>query len=157
MGLRGPKTGHIGTPSVRLRASLSVGGLDSCWEWQGAQANGYGVLWVDGRPQYVHRLVWTHLRDPIPDGLTLDHLCRNSACANPRHLEVVTHRENILRGTGVSAQHARKTHCKRGHEFTSENTRIETNGARRCLTCERARRRSASASGDSPRISPESA
>ena len=70
---------------------------------------------------------------------------RNPACVNPAHLEAVTHRENVLRGAGVSAIQARKTHCKHGHEFTPENTmKVRTpsgNGGRRCRTCDRIRKR----------------
>ncbi|WP_414654556.1 HNH endonuclease signature motif containing protein [Intrasporangium sp.] len=76
---------------------------------------------------------------PIPEGLVLDHLCRNRACCNPAHLEPVTIRENILRG-----EPANRTHCPHGHAYTPENTRIDNN-MRSCRTCirERARRRRA--------------
>src|SRR5688572_21764976 len=69
----------------------------------------------------AHRLMYVALRGPIPDGLELDHLCRNHACVNPWHMEPVTGRVNKLRGTSPSAVHAAKTHCPKGHAYTPEN------------------------------------
>jgi hypothetical protein len=118
---------------------LSVGGLDACWNWQGKLTDGYGRIW-DGparRAYRSHRVIWTLLRGPIPEGLTIDHLCRNRACGNPRHMELVTRRENVLRGEGHTAVNAAKTHCSRGHEFNEENTKWRTDGTRCCKTCRR--------------------
>ncbi|NED52837.1 HNH endonuclease, partial [Micromonospora aurantiaca] len=69
-----------------------------------------------------------------------DHLCRNRACVNVTHLEIVTNRINILRGETLQAANAAKTHCIRGHEFTPENTYVK-NGGRDCRTCARERQR----------------
>lgn len=71
--------------------------------------------------------------------LELDHLCRNRRCCRPDHLEPVTHKENVLRGMAPSAINARKTHCKRGHEFTAENIYPSPDGVRRCRECRRLR------------------
>ncbi|HEY7824270.1 MAG TPA: HNH endonuclease signature motif containing protein [Acidimicrobiia bacterium] len=73
-----------------------------CWEWIGATAgNGYGKINVKGRdhyPEFAHRVGWELLVGPIPDGLVIDHLCRNTLCVNPDHLEPVTHKVNVRRG-----------------------------------------------------------
>lgn len=98
-----------------------------CWEWTGSTNRGYGVtsVVVDGRwrNRKAHRVAWQQLRGEIPEGLVLDHLCRNTWCVNPDHLEPVTLVENIRRGIGMGPRNAQKTHCKKGHEFTPENTR----------------------------------
>ena len=112
-----------------------------CWTWTGSMSSdGYGRYhWRD--EQLAHRVAYRAWVGPIPPGMTLDHLCRNRACVNPAHLEPVSLRENIMRGSGVCAQHARQTHCKRGHEFTSENTYRYPDGRRGCRACMRANRR----------------
>lgn len=114
-----------------------------CWVWGGSKSKGYGSFYIRGHKNLrVHRIAYTLLKGPIPVGLTIDHLCRNRACCNPDHLEPVTNRENVLRGVGVTAVHARQTHCVNGHPFTPENTRPHWRGGRRghgrsCAQCER--------------------
>lgn len=115
-----------------------------CWLWTGERNNaGYGVVdarnRVDGtgRPLRAHRVVYEMLIGPIPAGLVIDHLCRVPLCVNPAHLEPVTDRINALRGIGIAAVNAAKTHCIHGHEFTPENTRFRSNGSRNCRACDR--------------------
>lgn len=107
----------------------------SCWNWKGnKKSDGYGNIYHKGVFILAHRLSYEIHNGKIPKGLVIDHLCRNTRCVNPDHLEAVTTRENILRGEGVAAQNARKTHCKRGHEFTPDNIRKIKNG-KACKTC----------------------
>ncbi len=109
-----------------------------CWIWLGSRSTkGYGRVSVSGRTQQAHRVVYEALVGPIPEGLQLDHLCRNRSCVNPAHLEPVTCSENIRRGVNLAAYRAAQTHCLRGHEFTPENTRLKPQGWRVCRTCHR--------------------
>lgn len=123
-----------------------VDATGDCWEWMGSRHLGYGQ-WHTPRPAHLvvlaHRHVYELLVGPIPDGLQVDHLCRNRACVNPDHIELVTHRVNTLRGTSPAALNARKTRCIRGHGFTPENTEYRRSGERRCRTCRRAAVRAA--------------
>jgi hypothetical protein len=109
--------------------------LGPCWLWlAGRSTRGYGVFTIAGRQWLVHRLVYILLVGPIPQGLTLDHLCRVRHCCNPRHTEPCTRGENALRGDGPAAANARKTRCPRGHPYD-----LVSGGRRRCLACKRDR------------------
>jgi hypothetical protein len=133
--------GHHGRPyPVQFVIDPETG----CWEWLYARRrDGYGYVnaVVNGRrrPVTAHRVYYERYVGPIPEGLQLDHLCRNRGCVNPAHLEPVTQRENILRGESPAAKQARQTHCKYGHPFSAENTRRDKKGARWCRACERRR------------------
>jgi hypothetical protein len=107
---------------------------NGCWIWLGyIDPEGYGRH-AQG---YAHRRSYEAANGPIPKGMHTDHLCRVKACVNPAHLEVVTPKENFLRGFGACAQNARKTHCKRGHVFDAANTYYPPSGGRSCRTCVR--------------------
>ena len=109
---------------------VAVGPSDECWPWLGALTNwGYGRPTFAGRAVYAHRLAYELVVGSVPEGLVLDHLCRNPCCCNPAHLEPVTERENILRGQGAPALNAAKTHCGRGHPLPT------TGRPRRCPVC----------------------
>lgn len=110
--------------------------LEACWEWMAfRQPDGYGQLGRGGkRGGFVlaHRFAYELLVGPIPEGLQIDHLCRNRSCVNPAHLEPVTLVENLRRG-----ERAQQTHCKRGHPFDDANTYRSPNGHRHCRACRR--------------------
>lgn len=89
--------------------------------------------------QPAHRFSYEILVGPIPEGMELDHLCKNRRCVNPAHLEPVTHHENLIRGNGFTGINARKTHCSRGHELSQDNILNRSRGGRECKTCHRVR------------------
>ncbi|MFB7114058.1 HNH endonuclease [Streptomyces sp. NPDC056291] len=107
--------------------------LDGCWVYTGTpNQDGYCRVRHFGRMTMGHRILWEELRSEIPDGLTLDHLCRNRACVNPWHLDPVPQRVNAQRMVP-------KTHCPAGHTYTDDNIYRLTNGAKYCKTCHLAR------------------
>lgn len=109
-----------------------------CWEWTGpVNRGGYGKWSQRGQYFAAHRFSFEVHVGPIPKGLTLDHLCRNTRCVNPEHLEPVSGRENTLRGANPPARNFRKTACKRGHPFTPENTYTFGRNFRQCILCRR--------------------
>jgi hypothetical protein len=111
---------------------------NGCWTWMRYRSKaGYGYLRVDGNGVLAHRLSYSVFREPIPEGMTIDHLCRNRGCINPDHLEAVTIGENGLRGTSFAAINARKTHCAHGHELSGDNLLREKSrpGRRVCRQC----------------------
>ncbi len=105
---------------------------NTCWLWTGYVArDGYGRYWAGDKPVVAHRAVYGVLVGEVPAGKQLDHLCRNRTCVNPTHLEPVTQRENILRGSGLAANNSKKTNCPLGHEYSGTNSR----GNRVCNKC----------------------
>lgn len=118
---------------------------DGCWLWTGTKHNeGYGRVSFRGTKAFAHRTSYERFVGPIPEGLTIDHLCRNKSCVNPAHLEAVTRKENAFRGNCIAAQNANKTHCKNGHEFSPENTRRVRHRygiGRACIACTREKAR----------------
>jgi hypothetical protein len=110
-----------------------------CWPWLGKLSNGYGYFWTGAHVQPAHRTSYEHFVGPIPEGLHIDHLCRDRSCINPDHLEAVTPQENLRRGDHV---HRNKTHCKHGHELTEDNVyRQPGKNHRYCRSCRQRRRR----------------
>lgn len=122
-----------------------------CWQWTGAlNSRGYGQVGVNGVSKSTHRVAYELLVGPIPAELQIDHLCRNTRCCYPIHLEPVTALENNQRRPDVH-----KTHCVNGHELTEQNTILKMAGTskiRNCRTCtteaQRAKRRAGLPDGD---------
>lgn len=115
-----------------------------CWLWFGAtHSGGYGVMTIDRRQRYVHRLAYEALVGPIPSGLQIDHLCRTRCCSNPAHLEPVTVYVNAIRGVSPVAANMNRESCVHGHALTGENVRLRSlkngNTSRMCVTCIRDR------------------
>jgi hypothetical protein len=111
---------------------------DDHWMWTGQEGGKgeYGLFFYEGRNHPAHRVAYILFVEEILEGLVIDHLCRIHLCVNPKHLEPVTQKVNVLRGANGG-----KTHCKYNHEFTEENTYTNTRGQRECRTCARAARR----------------
>lgn len=110
-----------------------------CWVWAaGKTSQGYAQFWDGSRQVKGHRFAYEAYVGPIPEGLTLDHRCRNRACVNPAHLEPVSQGENVRRGAAAGTfgkANRAKTHCPHGHPYDEANTRLYR-GLRHCRTCE---------------------
>jgi len=142
-----------GDPSARPRYDVAarfeqfVDRSGECHRWMGTHdRNGYGHFSYEGRLRKAHTIALLLVGVTVPPGMTVDHVrargCRHRDCVRVEHLEVVTHRENSLRGDNPAAINARKTHCKRGHEFTPENTASRPDRSERiCRACARERGR----------------
>lgn len=121
----------------RIKSRMVVA-ESGCWEWPGSKVRGYGQVGYKGKTYLTHRIMVFDSGREIPEGMQPDHLCRNRACCNPDHLEVVTRLENVRRGE--VGMHRRKqalsmTHCLRGHPMDGQNIYTCKRGRRTCLTC----------------------
>lgn len=128
----------------RFWSKVDKNGRNGCWLWTASKTTkGYGQFSLGSRKNgtyfmaKAHRVAYELLVAPIGGSLTIDHICRVRHCVNPDHLEPVTNRENILRGTSPSAVFARRTHCIRGHLLSGDNLYIPPAGWRLCRTCRR--------------------
>lgn len=120
---------------IRLKELRKNNSEDECWVWTGAVWGKYGTARIGVKAYAAHKLAYTYWIGAVPPGKQLDHLCRNTLCVNPKHLEPVTPKENVLRGESLSAKNARKTHCKRGHKLDDANTYMRPDGTRGCRNC----------------------
>lgn len=135
-------------PEERFMSKL-VRTDDGCLIYQGATQKGYGVFSINGNSVKAHRYAYELVKGPIPEGVTVDHECHNSAlaqgmcapgpchhrsCCDPEHMVIRSMWENTRQGGSFSAVHARKQNCPQGHEYSGVNSR----GERICRTCQNA-------------------
>jgi hypothetical protein len=134
---------HLNTRlTVEERFEMKVDRSGECHRWTGAHhGDGYGHFRYEGKVRKAHVVALLLAGVEIPAGMTVDHVwargCKHKDCVRIDHLEVVTNRENTLRGNNLCAQNARKTHCSNGHPLTPDNLRPNVVG-RLCITCHRA-------------------
>lgn len=109
-GGRTPGGSQMPTQTVLDRFMSKVvwnGDPDECWTWAASlTTTTYGQFSLEGRPTLAHRLSYEFFVGPIPEGLVIDHLCRNTTCINPAHLEPVPQTINILRGVNPAVTRA---------------------------------------------------
>ncbi len=122
----------------RLNSAKRNTNARGCWLWDGViHGSGYAHFFRKS----AHIRAYIELVGLVPEGMELDHLCRNRHCVNPAHLEPVSHLENVLRGIGPAAVNARRTHCTHGHELAGENLQVTVRGdgrkMRQCKECNR--------------------
>ena len=132
------KSSHNKSAITRFLSYIKIVKDTDCWEWTGSKnTDGYGKMRFNGKTIYIHRFIYEYFYGPIQAELELDHLCKNRVCANPEHLEAVSHTENILRGTSFVSINSKKTHCPQGHEYSLDNTYHTPAGRRACRTCQK--------------------
>lgn len=112
---------------------------ETCWLWQGNMTSaGYGLTRSGGKNISAHRFIYALTKEPLIDGLQIDHLCRVKNCVNPEHLEQVTPKENVLRAIPFRNKYvpsAKRSHCRQGHRYTKANTILLNVGGKICAKC----------------------
>ena len=131
---------EAGREKLLLFFNKRVFKTNNCWEWTGYinPKTGYG----EGSPShsgkwFAHRLSYILFVGDIPKGMTIDHICRNRKCVNPNHLRVLSYKENVLCGIGITANNAHKEYCPSGHPYLGDNLYVKPDGARVCRICKR--------------------
>ncbi len=124
---------------ARFWSKVDKEASNGCWLWTASvrpQGAGYGQVRIAGKLLYAHRVAYELVRGRVPNGLVLDHVCKQTRCVNPSHLEAVTQRTNLLRGDGYCGTNSRKTHCPQGHALVAGNL-VKGRKHRSCLTCQK--------------------
>lgn len=144
----GPKPKSI---ADRFWANVQKNGPDDCWLWLGGlTSTGYGQISIGSRSDSgkkkmkAHRVSFEIANGPIAGGtLLVCHICDNRRCVNPKHLFLGTPKDNTQDALKKNRlrKPLTKSHCKRGHAFTPENTTFYKNGSQKCRTCSRERTR----------------
>lgn len=122
---------------INFYSDISYNGT-RCWEWKDRpDSHGYGQIRIGNKMRLVYQITYRLVKGPLPEGEEIDHLCRNTLCVNPDHLQSVTHRENVLRGISPHAKNAKKIFCKNGHPLWGDNARPFPSrpGHRVCRAC----------------------
>ena len=143
---------YVVTPRQQERFWKRVQKGDGCWNWTGNKIKGgYGHVMVgktfrrNGKAalllRLAHRVAYELTNGPIPEGMTIDHICGNPPCVKPDHLQVMSMRDNIMKGNAPPARCARQTHCLRGHPLTGSNLYNSHRPGRSCKACDRIRSR----------------
>lgn len=120
----------------RVFAKITINSNNGCWVWNGSTTSGgYGNVRINKKLYRTHRLMYKLFVGEIPNGKgrnipVLDHLCNNRLCCNPTHLQLISDRDNILKGNGATAKKHRQVYCKNGHILPPPK-----NGHRRCTIC----------------------
>ena len=129
--------------SKKIFDKISIDKITKCWNWIGKLNNtGYGYSIFNGNQELTHRLMYALYITPIPKGLpwkipVINHICNNRSCCNPKHLELTSLKNNILKGNGPTAINARKIYCLNNHLLPIKSNRRD--GGRRCLICQKAK------------------
>jgi len=124
-------------------SKISINQVTGCWDWIGGDTgkSKYARFRNGAKKVLAHRFSYELMVEKISDDKVLDHICRNRMCVNPSHLREVTQKINVLCGNGVASKNALKTHCKYGHEFNEQNTKIIFHRHYRLRQCKECQKR----------------
>src|SRR5438105_3903724 len=124
------------SPDLDHRFFAKVHFTDECWIWTGKRIPaGYGRISIGNVGFYVHRIMHLAAIGPIPAGYQIDHLCRNTSCVRPDHLEAVTPRENVMRSLSMTVLLHMSPKCMRGHD-KSIHGGTKKDGRFNCRKCD---------------------